>query len=532
MPPVVFHFIQAQWSSLTAYLSSLRCGLLGRDGTEFGSSDSQLSASEQQNKEGHATSTDTNGRVDQIPSDHYPATEQQIEATIQQFIDSINTDAVCDLASRHNGGKACKIVTKDNGSFNVCFFVQFDAGEETQVVRIPIKPVIRDAWQKVLCEVTTLRYVKDNTTIPVPRVLAYGIHDKVVEGAETPFMIMNLSPGRQLHTKTFLLATKAQRQRLYGDLIDILSQLRKLEFPAGGSLMLNPDDDECNPILGPFLSMTANEFEGSSGRPLRPEVFTSMKRFVDYHYSILTETYRLPVENLSYRDAKTELYALDSLSKEISKCVDSIPHSPSFVLAHPDLRFGNIFVDDDFHILGIIDWEFTGTIPLQLFTPPPWITGHDPDTLRIMRGLVRSPLPGEIFAEFRDVLQKKRETSSISEKLWHEWGFQQGQAGPGEALIQVLPPIAQILRHPSSLMSVYYSSIFRKLFGPLANRDAEIHKFFDHPDNLSLAKQVELQIEKSKRYTQFLEGRGLLVEDVQSQQIREYLANTEHLVHR
>lgn len=344
---------------------------------------------------------------------------------------------------------------------------------------------------------------------------------------------MNLIPGRQLHTKPFLFATKAQRQRLYTDVIDVMSQLRNLEFPTGGSLMPNPDNNDCIPVLGPFLSMTANEFGISSGINLRPEIFTSVERFVNYHYNILTETYRLPVEKLSDRDAKTELYALDSLLKEIPKYIYESPSSPSFVLAHPDLRFGNIFVDDDFHILGIIDWQFTGTIPIQMFTPPPWITGHDPDTLRIMRGLVRGPLCGDIFAEFRDVLQMKREKDSISEKLWHEWGFQQQeQAGQGGALVQLLPPVAQILRHPSSLMSVYYSSIFRILSGPLANRDAEIQKLFGHPDNASLAMQVELQIEKSKRYTQYLEGRGLLVEDVQSQQIGQYLANTEHLVRR
>lgn len=346
-------------------------------------------------------------------------------------------------------------------------------------------------------------------------------------------MIMNLIRGRQLHTKTFLLATKAQRRQLYTDIIDVLSQLRNLEFPAGGSLMPNPENNDCGPILGPFLSMTANEYERSSGTTLRPEIFTSVKRFVDYHCDILTETYRLPVEELTCRDAKTELYALDNLSKEIPKCIDPMPPSPLFVLAHPDLRFGNIFVDDDFHILGIIDWQFTSTIPIQLFTPPPWITGHDPDTLRIMRGLVRAPLRGEIFAEFRDVLQSLREKSSISEKLWHEWGFQQQErVGQGEALNQILPAVAQILRHPSCLMGVYYSSIFRVLLGPLANRDAEIHKFFSHPDNASLAEQVELQIKKSKRYTQYLEDRGLLVEDVQSQQIRQYLANTEHLAHK
>ncbi|KAG8415633.1 hypothetical protein J3458_009462 [Metarhizium acridum] len=127
----------------------------------FPSSDGHLSTSnKQQNKDGHATLADVhalNGEADQVPLEYCPPTEQQIEGAIQQFIDSVNKDAVCDLASRHNGGKACKIIKKGNGSFNVCFFVRFDAEGKTQVIRIPIEPVVRHAWQKVLSEVATLR---------------------------------------------------------------------------------------------------------------------------------------------------------------------------------------------------------------------------------------------------------------------------------------------------------------------------------------------------------------------------------------
>lgn len=79
-------------------------------------------------------------------------------------------------------------------------------------------------------------------------------------------------------------------------------------------------------------------------------------------------------------------------------------------------------------------------------------------------------------------------------------------------------------------MAVYYSSVFRKVFGPTAKRDDEICNFFDRVDDGSLAEQVALQIEKSERYTQYLESKGLLVDDVRRRQIQEYLAKTKHLV--
>lgn len=184
---------------------------------------------------------------------------------------------------------------------------------------------------------------------------------------------MEFIQGRQLHTRTVFHAAEHQRRNLYIGLIDTLAQLRKLEFSAAGSLMPNPDnpDDELNPVLSPFLSMTVNELERKLERPVSTEIFTSVKRFMDLHYHVLSQTFELPVEELDRRQVKMELFALESVSKEIPKHIELQEPERPYILAHPDLRCGNIMVDDDFHILGIIDWEFTSTIPQQIYIPPP-----------------------------------------------------------------------------------------------------------------------------------------------------------------
>lgn len=87
----------------------------------------------------------------------FPLTEQQIKDQIHAFIDSIDKAAVCDLASTHAEGRACSVIDQKKGSFNVCFFVRFDSNDETLVLRIPIVPMVRDAWGKLLSEVTTMR---------------------------------------------------------------------------------------------------------------------------------------------------------------------------------------------------------------------------------------------------------------------------------------------------------------------------------------------------------------------------------------
>lgn len=370
------------------------------------------------------------------------------------------------------------------------------------------------------------RYIERNTTIPIPHVYTYGRDKRLVEGASTPFMVMDCIQGQQLHTRTMMHATETQRKRLFIDLIDVLAQLRKLEFTSSGSLMPNPDGNESKPIVGPFLSMTANEFERSYGEPVVSENFTSVKHFTDFHCNILTETYRLPVEELDHRQAEEEIFALESLLKELPNYIDLQEHRHPFILAHPDLRCGNIIVDNDFSILGVIDWEFTSSIPLRMFTPPSWITGHDPDMLRIITGTPR----GKIFLEFCRVLEERRDTSNTCAQLCQDWAFRQGQTEQNGAFLLGLSPIVQILRHPSSLVDIFYSSIFRRLFGPAVCQDAVIHDFFDHHDNEKLAEQVEIQVEKSERYTEYLRSQGLLVEDDQSRRIREFLERTKHLV--
>lgn len=376
--------------------------------------------------------------------------------------------------------------------------------------------------------ISLFRFIKRNTTIPIPEIHAYGKDSTLVEGDLIPFMIMDSIRGQQLHTRTVLHATQSERRNLYIDLIDILAQLRKLEFPAAGSLMPHPDypDDELSPVLGPFLSMTVNEFERKHEQPLSPEIFTSVKRFIDLHCHILSETFQLPTEELEPRQAKLELFALDSVLKEIQKQIELQEPNRPFILAHPDLRCGNIIIDDNFHILSIIDWEFTSTIPQQLFIPPPWITGHDPDTLLMVTGVPR----GDIWLEFRTVLEELHETSSGWTQLLKGWGLQHEDNHQNKDGLLELSPIVQILRHPSSLMDVYYPSIFPRLFGSDTCRDGVVNEFFEENNNQTLAEQVELQIQKSERYTEYLRNNNLLIPDERSQQIQEFLERAKALL--
>ena len=57
--------------------------------------------------------------------------------------------------------------------------------------------------------------------------------------------------------------------------------------------------------------------------------------------------------------------------------VDKYIHGP-FPVCHMDFHYGNILIDNDFNITGIIDWSSTQTVPLERFTiTPEFATSRD-----------------------------------------------------------------------------------------------------------------------------------------------------------
>lgn len=75
------------------------------------------------------------------------------------YISGIQEEDVIKLASHHNYGRECTVRRRANGSFNVCFFVEFPSDGQKWVVRFPICPVLHEPWQKLRSEVATMEYV-------------------------------------------------------------------------------------------------------------------------------------------------------------------------------------------------------------------------------------------------------------------------------------------------------------------------------------------------------------------------------------
>ncbi len=90
----------------------------------------------------------------------YQLTAEQRESRKKAFVDSINPEAVCQLATRHHHrSMPCRLFRAESasGSFNICYFVEFPSDGTRCVVRIPIAPAIQDVWAKLQSEVATMQ---------------------------------------------------------------------------------------------------------------------------------------------------------------------------------------------------------------------------------------------------------------------------------------------------------------------------------------------------------------------------------------
>ncbi|KPM42445.1 hypothetical protein AK830_g4120 [Neonectria ditissima] len=418
------------------------------------------------------------------------ATDDQYNQVKKTFIESLHSDAVCDLASRYNNGKPCRVVNKDNGSFNVCFFVEFDQESPKWIVRVPIEPALDNPWDKLLSEVATIQYLERNTRIPVPHVRAYGRDAKLTKtsAGTQMFLIADLIPGEPLDKKLLTKSKEEHRRNFYSQLIDILAELRKLEFPSIGSLMPNPHGSS-HPVLGPLISMSA-----ATLRLPPPPVLASAKDYMIHQFSLVSRFLSPPVRDHTVDDIELEVFALDGMERIFYNIIDPQLDEGPFVLNHLDLRSPNIIVDKSLQIQGIIDWEFTSTVPRQVFTPPSWITGHD--SVKTNK---------QMHAEFRNVLDEKSKTNSLCDQLRREWYGQLNASKSDIDQTEMAFCVTHVLRRPTDVTDIFCDFFAQKLSDK--HIDDMVSEFFNK--HKALAVEVQRRAEQCERYTQYLKKNGL-----------------------
>ncbi|TQV97750.1 phosphotransferase [Cordyceps javanica] len=305
------------------------------------------------------------GRL-QAKSQFFPVTNARMENMCDAIVASIDRDKVCDFVSRHSNGMACAVLEMNRGSYNISIHLGFFGVIPDRLLRIPLRPTVRDSWTKIQSEVATLESVRENTAIPVPRVWAYGKDAQILKDPcqAQHYLLCDYMPGQCLTQRTLKQATSEQRIELFSQLIGIYAQLYSLEFPFATSLL--PRGQLSSPCFSRLLTMARNELHLSAGKSLsKPQILQSTNDFIQHQLGVLSGFCRRPLINSTLADERERVFAHHHIQLEldtIKHCVPSSDGDP-FVLTHPDMHYGNIVVNKGLNIVGIIDWEFSGTVP-------------------------------------------------------------------------------------------------------------------------------------------------------------------------
>ncbi|TQV90370.1 phosphotransferase enzyme family protein [Cordyceps javanica] len=281
------------------------------------------------------------------------------------------------LASSVCGKGPCTFFTSEtlnnyvvHGSYNLSFFIRFSDGEKC-VFRIPLRPCLAyNARDKLRSEIVTMQYLSEETTIPLPKILAYRTEDST--DPLSTFVILEFIDGTRLSPHQLEDLPPQTRQNLFTSLADIYVQLRRQEFSTIGKL----DGSASKPHVGQktaTIIMNMLQLEGLEAFSIR-ETFHDkegiLKSATSYTRMLLCIGYNAFLKS---PNAVTENLGLQASHNHqlfiyhAEQWMDTKRDEGPFVLVHGDLHLSNLVFDDDGRIAGVLDWEWIG-----LAYPPSW----------------------------------------------------------------------------------------------------------------------------------------------------------------
>jgi hypothetical protein len=318
--------------------------------------------------------------------------EQIVDNWIYQFCrPEVGAAAAQTLLECHSPGDPVDFTLIGKGSYNISFRMEFDKAPPT-VIRFPLPATLRFPDEKIRNEVAFMRYVREHTSIPIPRVIYRGVTS---EGQLSlgPFIVMEYlghestmyaslnTPGRPLDLRGILdpNIAEAKLAMLYGQFAEILLKLSLLSFSGIGSL--NQKDDLTWEVAQRPLTLNMEQMVVMGTLPPEnlPGPDDTFKTSASYLESI-AETFIRHFEyqrNDSFEsadDCRRKFVArrlFRKLAKEKKLTNPSLENGP-FKLWCDDLRPSNVIVDQKDHVVGVLDWEFSYAAPVEFAYAPPW----------------------------------------------------------------------------------------------------------------------------------------------------------------
>ncbi|KAH7041426.1 phosphotransferase enzyme family-domain-containing protein [Microdochium trichocladiopsis] len=326
----------------------------------------------------------------------------------------------------------CTISFFSSGAFNKLYLVTARHEKALMRVSLPVYPTF-----KTRGEVTTLRWVKENTSIPVPRVLAFDDTNNNDIGFE--WILMELMPGKtayrnwraiSMEQKKFLAETIADYQAQLARAaarhgLDAIGTLSKNEASTNG----RPEITSAEPRIVPSRLVTHEFFLGNRLKLDVPHgPFRSSQEWITTLLDmIVREQTNIANEIADDEDSdKEEAEEIIEVAKRLLRVLpkvfpeqksqkdsdNAISTTERTYLYHDDLNLKNILLDKDGDISAIVDWECVSALPLWMSTRMPQFLRDDerweePNPDQYAPDNEDSRIPGEPSGDGEDALDNE-----------------------------------------------------------------------------------------------------------------------------
>ncbi|KAF2429614.1 hypothetical protein EJ08DRAFT_270470 [Tothia fuscella] len=301
---------------------------------------------------------------------------------------NFNLEQLCAVVASAEGcASPVTAIEKMEGGFSKALLMKREDGTEV-IAKIPF-PNAGPPMYTTASEVAVLKYVKEHTTVPVPKVLAWSSDSSNPVGAE--YIIMEKATGVQLFTAWDGLDGSA-RLSLIEQLTEIEGQLARIDFPAFGHLYLrhSVQDQALHQKLAPTADPTSSYCVGPSCDRSWEQASVGDKSLDKGPWNTLSQLgiglsqresshFSGPGNLTSASQAVVQLLRHAAQTMELLDSNPMIAQSAKPTLWHTDLHMGNIFVSekDPSKIVSLIDWQSISISPLfmqvrwPVFLEPP-----------------------------------------------------------------------------------------------------------------------------------------------------------------
>jgi hypothetical protein len=270
-------------------------------------------------------------------------------------------DAMTRIARKylgHDENVPTDVVFYAQGAFNKLYKISAAGSVCLMRVSLPVYPHL-----KTQSDVATINFVRHETDIPVPRIIAFDSESQNDLGYE--WIMMEMMPGVSLRRRWRKMTWHA-KETIVRQLVQYQAQLFSKPFSKIGNLFPVAKGEEAFE-LGPIISLTFFWGDHLTHSVTRGPFKNSYEWLVTRLKFALTDQEHILSTNDDEDDIEDAQFAKDlteELAQELPKVFPPEAGGDECILFHDDLSMQNILVDEEGKLTAIVDWECVSAVPL------------------------------------------------------------------------------------------------------------------------------------------------------------------------